>query len=195
MDLCASVAGNQLVDSYEIHLVQEMLAAGDLTAVEKLIRSLFQQLKSVGPRIRNPRRTNWVRCWAASLRRIEHFPAPPPFIESRNVRPIDPQELDLCVRRLAGSTTLDAFLLRVAGEMSLKAAEEDDIARRLWLSQAGEILAQAATASPPTLAYEEIPQPSLHLLHQIVSAASVGLLLLIGITIIAGIISFFKYSP
>lgn len=177
------------MDSYEIRLVQDMLAAGDLTAVEKFIRSLFEQLRSVLPRIRNPRRMNWVRCQVDGLKRIDHLPGPPesPHAHAPGQQEIDPQEVDLCVKRLADSVTLDAFLLRIAGELNLKAAEEDEPARRVWLSQAGEILHQAATASPSTLSYDEIPHLSLRLRHLILTVAAVILLLLLFAGVVAGL--------
>ena len=127
------------MSSYDLQFVHEMVAGGDLSAVENLIAALFGELGSKIPSVRNPRRLNWFRLWRERLTRVGELPSPPASPAAR----IDPQEVDLCARRVVASGDPDAvelLLCALARELNDGADLETDRERKLWMYQAGHIL-------------------------------------------------------
>jgi hypothetical protein len=129
----------QAVSSYEIQFVREIVAAGDLSSIDKLLQTLFGELGTKIPKVRNPRRLQWFRVWREKLTRVGELPSPP--VSSGAT--VDPQELDLCARRVAASgdpDQVEALLHTIATELNRNAVWEPDRERKLWMCQAGYLL-------------------------------------------------------
>jgi hypothetical protein len=179
------------MESYESQLVHDMMAAGDLAAIDRLLRSLFQELKSKISSVRNPHRIAWFHHRIHGLALFRELPSPP---GSTGKAGIDPEEVELCAKRLVASGdpgAIETLLHDIADELRLTALQEADRDRQLWIGQAGDILTESKAAGEDTLPHAEFVDNGLHdpdwrdqpqglRMHGMIRWAAIVLLLLTG---------------
>jgi hypothetical protein len=177
--------------SYESQLVHDILAAGDLTTLDKLIQALFGELGSKIPTVRNPRRLNWFRQWRESLSRIGELPRP--RLSAVDGVRVGVQEVDLLAKRVVASgnpCAVEELLHSIANELTLTAVIEADPERRVWMSQAGCILNLNVVEAESSPDLEEladvVSQPEIRLgQHVVMRAMAIALVSLFAICLLA----------
>lgn len=188
------------MDSYEAHLVQDILAAGDLTAIDNLIQALFEELGAKVKGIRNPRRLSWLRHVRACLAQVGELPAPPVESEGKKSGSADTVEVDLCAKHVVSSGDLGAveiLLNTIGAELNLTAVMEVDPARRRWMSDAGNILngcvAEDSSAEPDdTYGHStggEIPFAAFEAHRGVTRVFAILLLILAGLAMATGLLA------